>query len=65
MPALLVDHLGHSVRRIGPHERLMPVTETVIERGTRRKIVRQHVAPGVASVFELSLIKQPFAASKG
>jgi hypothetical protein len=57
LPTLLMD-MGHNVRYLGVHERLMPVTETVIERGSNRKVTRQHVEPGVAAVYELSIIKK-------
>jgi hypothetical protein len=36
----------------------MPTTETIAEHGSTRKVVRQHVAPGVAAVYELGLIKK-------
>jgi hypothetical protein len=56
LPELLVD-LGHSLRRLGTHERLMPVVIT--EGSGNTKITSQHVEPGIAAVFELSLIKKP------
>jgi hypothetical protein len=51
----VLQELGHSVRHLGTHERLMPTTEIVAEAGSTRKVVRQQVAPGVAAVYELSL----------
>lgn len=44
-----------SVRHIGTHERLMPVTETLKEHGRNTTVTRQHVAPIVVSVFEFRL----------
>jgi hypothetical protein len=59
----LLEAMGYSVRYLGSHERLLPCT-IVETRGTRR-IATTSVAPGVVSVFELSLIKKPIATSTG
>jgi hypothetical protein len=55
LPAFL-EEVGHSVRHLGSHERLMPTTETIAEHGSTKKITtRQQVGVGVAAVYELSL----------
>src|SRR5713226_4842208 len=35
----ILKALGHSVRYLGTHERLMPVVETITEHGSARKVV--------------------------
>jgi hypothetical protein len=52
----------YSLRRLGLHERLMPVAIT--ESRGKTKITRTVVEPGVAQVYELSLIKKPDAISE-
>lgn len=54
LPALL-EEVGHSVRHLGIHERLMVKNEQLKDHSDRT-VSRQHVAPGVAAVYELSLI---------
>jgi len=39
----------------GTAERLLPVTETITENGTIRKVTRQHVVPTTVSVFQFAL----------
>jgi hypothetical protein len=51
----LLQSAGHDVVSAGTNERLLPVTETITEHGTARKVARQHVAPIVVSVFEFRL----------
>jgi hypothetical protein len=36
----------------------MPVVETITEHGGNRKVVRQHVAPGICAVYELSIVRK-------
>jgi hypothetical protein len=40
---------------------LMPVVETITEHGGNRKVVRQHVAPGICAVYELSIAGRPMS----
>jgi hypothetical protein len=53
-PLCLDQEKFGSIRHIGTHERLMPTT-TIEYRGTH-KVTTQQMAPGVAAVYELSLI---------
>ena len=46
---------GHPVRDFGTHERLMPVVERVVVAGTSYRTTRQHVAVGIAGVWQFDL----------
>jgi hypothetical protein len=51
----LLRQAGHDARFLGTHERLMPQSEVVTEHASRKKVTRQHVAPGIAGVYQLDL----------
>jgi hypothetical protein len=53
-PATLQD-LGHSVHHLGSHQRLMVKNEQLKDHSDRT-VSRQRVAPGLAAVYDLSLI---------
>jgi hypothetical protein len=45
---------GHLVRPLGTHERLLP--STIRETRGSKTFVNQQVVPGIATVFEISLV---------
>ena len=54
LPALLKE-AGHHVIAFGTHERLMPITETMVEHGRTNKIDRQQVGVGTVGVWQFNL----------
>ena len=57
----LLSEAGHTVRHLGTHERLVPITETRKLNAINTTVTTQHVGVGVVNVWQFELPSQTFS----